>query len=159
MILVETYNIKSINFNQMKNIIKLFFSNSVLFLVSFLALLSCDSNKDRYESYNFYAEVTPLFKEELPANEDGAIEIVIKSDNYKVGINHEVSYTGSKNSVLIDSSGNIINKGSTFVISDVDKQHIYKFRSEDIGEHNLKFNFKNSKGYTFTQARVVKVKK
>jgi len=142
----------------MKNIIKLFFNSSVLFLVGSLALLSCDSNKDRYESYNFYAEVHPT-EDAYVVGKAGKIEIVIRADNYKEGINHEVSYTGNKNSELINNSTEeIIKKNSIFVIPDVDKKYIYKFLSEEKGLHNLKFSFKNSKGYTFSQGIVVEVK-
>jgi len=141
----------------MKNIIKLFFNNSVLFLVGFLALLSCDSNKDRYESYNFYAEIHPV--KDIYVGKAGEIEIVIRADNYKDGISHEVSYTDNKNSELINNSTEeIIKKNDTFIIPDVDKKYIYKFISDEKGLHNLKFSFKNSKGYTFSQGIVIDVK-
>jgi len=137
----------------MKNTIK-------LFLVGFLALLSCDSNKDRYESYNFYAEVKPPPDKGYYTSEALIIRIVIRADNYKEGINHEVSWTttDNKNFVLINSEGNTIKKDSIFVIHDVDKEYIYEFISNDKGNHNLKFNFKSSIGHTFTQAIVVCVR-
>jgi len=142
----------------MRNSIKLFFCSSALFLVACFATSSCDSNKDRYVSYGFYAEVVSP-SDPIKSNESGEIEIVIKSDNYKEGIDHEVNYTDNKNSVLVASTGDTIKKGETFRILKLGEVHKYKFRSEEEGEHSLKFSFKNSKGYTFTQGRLISVKK
>jgi len=76
---------------------------------------------------------------------------MLKSPVYNNGfLEHECVYEDDKNSVLISSKGDTIKLGEKFNISNLDKLETFYFYSEDLGEHNLNFTFKNSMGFIKT---------
>jgi len=112
--------------------------------IIFLKLISCEG-VDRKVEFDFTPEVIAPEKSNL--NEGVEIKIFITSSVYNNGfLNHYLSYIGNRNSFLVSAKGDTIEIGESFVINNLDEWVSYKFYGKDLGEHNLKFTFKNSMG-------------
>jgi len=129
-------------------------------LAGYLVTTSCTETRDPSEKikYDFTAKVT--FPETVSSGKKHILHIKLASDVYKDGaLDHEGVYMDDQKSFLISPKGDTIKPGQTFSIPNMDKLNTFNFYSEDLGEHNLKFIFKNSKDITVTKEHKVLLEK
>jgi len=128
-------------------------------LAGYLVATSCTETRDPSKDivYSFKPEV--IFPSIVTSGKKSLLSIRLDSDVYHHAVlTHEVTYEDDKKSYLLSPKGNIIRPNEPFDISDKSILSSFDFYSEDLGEHNLKFTFKNSKGFTVTEERKVVVK-
>jgi len=128
-------------------------------LAGFLGLTSCDDTRDTSDiKYNFSSEVT--LPKTVTSGRNQILPIKLSSDVYRDGVlEHEGVYIDDQKSFIISPKGDTIKPGQTFSIPHIDKSGTFNFYSEALGDHNLKFIFKNSKGVTMTEEHKVIVEK
>jgi len=116
-------------------------------LAGYLVLASCSETRDPSKSivYNFSADF--FWPENVVAGKNSLLNVKLTSDVYRDGfIQHEATFTDDKNSFLL-YKGDTIKAGEKFI----DKNIPFEFYSEDLGEHNMKFIFKNSMDVSITK--------
>jgi len=150
------FNIKSRTIKKMKR------SKFILsaLLAGYLVATSCTETRDPSKNivYSFKPEV--IFPETTTSGRNQILHIKLASDVYKDGVlDHEVTYIDDQKSYLLFPKGDTINPGQTFSIPHIDRSETFNFYSESLGDHNLEFIFKNSKGFTVTEERKVVVEK
>jgi len=129
-------------------------------LAGYLVATSCTETRDPSKDivYRFIPEV--VLPSDIPSGKKQILSIMLKSPVYNNGfLNHECVYQDDKNSYLLSPKGDIIKPGEKFSISNIDEYIRFNFYSEDLGDHNLKFTFKNSIDFTETREYKVSVEK
>jgi len=128
-------------------------------LVGYLATTSCTETRDPSKGivYSFSADF--FWPEDVTAKRNSLLNIKLASDIYNNGfLDHEGVYTDDKPSFLLTSNRDTIMPREKFSIPKIDEYIPFKFYSEDLGKHNLKFTFKNSMGVEITKEQKLLVK-
>jgi len=129
-------------------------------LVGYLVTTSCTETRDSGKDivYSFSADF--LCPKEIIAGKRSLLNIKLVSDVYLDDhIKYECFFEDSKNSFLLSSKGDTIRSGKIFQIPNINKNILLDFYSDDLGEHNLRFTFKNSREFTVTKEQKLLVEK
>jgi len=133
---------------------------SILLVCYLLSVISCVETRDPSEKIVYSFEPDLFIGETINVGKESDFYLKLNSNVYKNGVlSHEGIFTDDKESFLISPQGDKILPNQEFIIPKTGENITYGFYSKELGEHNLKFKFKNSMGYSTSIDKKVLVEK
>lgn len=141
-----------------KNKLKNFLRGLVGSVSVALTLWACDTNElDIDIDWSFKPEIQLAETTHIKDKTD--MNVKIHSSVYKQGFNtHLFQYSGNKSSFLVSPKGDTILMNKETIVPFDGQFHQYKFVGNEGGDHDLKFVFRNDKGFKTEVKKKIEVK-